>query len=181
MHALLRGHAHELLPERPHRTGVGGEVAGDKVDQRGLARPVRPDDQPPLARHDAERDVLRRGQAAEALAQMRDFERGRRHCASSEAAPPVALRALMRFCNRRHACVQPGTRPYGMNMITTTKITPSSVFQRSTYVETTFFTSVMIAAPPIGPGSMLAPPRIAISRISQEWCSESRCGLRTRL
>jgi hypothetical protein len=132
VHALLRGHAHELLPEQPHRTGIGGEVAGDQVEQRGLARPVGADDEPPLARHHGERDVLGRRQAAEALAQVRDFERGRRHCAGSEAAPPAALRALMRFCNRRHACVQPGTRPYGMNMITTTKMTPSSVFQRST-------------------------------------------------
>src|SRR5262249_14168254 len=112
--------------------GMGGGVAGDGVERRGLAGAVGSDDQPPLARHDAERDVFRRRQAAEALAQMRDLERGRRHCAGSEAAPPAALRALKRFCNRRHACVQPGTRPYGMNMITTTKMTPSSVFQRST-------------------------------------------------
>src|SRR5262245_66477485 len=132
MHALLCGHAHELLPEQPHRTGIGGEVAGDQVEEGGLARPVRTDDQPPLARHDGERDVLRRRQAAEALAQMRDLERGRRHCAGSEAVPPAALRALKRFCNRRHACVQPGTRPYGMNMITTTKITPSSGVQPCT-------------------------------------------------
>ena len=132
VHASLRGHAQEFLPEQPDRTGIGGEVAGDQVEQRGLAGPVRADDQAALARHDGERYVLRGRQAAEALAEMRDLERGRRHCAGSDAVPRAALRPLMRFCNRRHACVQPGTRPYGMNMITTTKMRPSSVFQRST-------------------------------------------------
>mgnify|MGYP003412473956 CR=1 FL=1 len=49
-----------------------------------------------------------------------------------DAGPLAALRALMRLRSRCHSWLQPGTRPYGMNMITTTKITPSSVFQRST-------------------------------------------------
>ena len=32
---------------------------------------------------------------------------------------------------RAHSCRTPGTMPNGMNMMTTTKIAPSSVFQRS--------------------------------------------------
>src|SRR4029453_18560036 len=136
VHAPLRGHAQQLLSEQPDRAAVGGEIAGDQVEQRGLAGAVRADDQAPLARHHAQRHVLGCGQPAEPLAQMRDFERRYRrrrgHCADSDAVWLVVLRALARFAHRRHSCVQPGTRPEGMNTITTTKITPSSVFQRST-------------------------------------------------
>ena len=39
---------------------------------------------------------------------------------------------LLRVVIFRHSARQPGTSPYGMNTMTTTKITPSSVFQRST-------------------------------------------------
>ena len=86
MHAPLRRHAPQLLSEQPDRAGVGGEIAGDQVEQRGLAGAVRADDQAPLARHDRERHVPGGRQAAEALLEMRDFERGERHCAGSEAA-----------------------------------------------------------------------------------------------
>src|SRR5262249_41851261 len=46
MHAPLRRHARELLSEQPHRALVGGEVAGDEVEQRGLAGASRAGDQP---------------------------------------------------------------------------------------------------------------------------------------
>jgi hypothetical protein len=82
MHAPLRGHASQFLPEQPDRAGVGGEIAGDQVEQRGLAGAIRADDQAPLARHDRQRHVPGGGQAAEAFLEMRDFERGERHFAS---------------------------------------------------------------------------------------------------
>ena len=58
MHALLRRHADQFLAEQLDRAAVGGEIAGDQVEQRGLAGAVRPDDQAALAGHHRERDVL---------------------------------------------------------------------------------------------------------------------------
>jgi hypothetical protein len=87
VYAPLGRHPPQLPAEQPDRTGIGGEIAGDQVEQRGLAGAVRTDDQAPLARHDRKRHVPGGGQAAEALLEMRDFECGKRHCAGSEAGP----------------------------------------------------------------------------------------------
>ncbi len=75
-----------------------------EIEQRGLSGAVRPDDQPPLARHHGERDVLGGRQAAEALVQARyfkgrDFERGR------HGALPIFFAGR---CQRIHNCRTPG-------------------------------------------------------------------------
>ena len=58
VHAPLGRHFRELLAEQPHRPGIGGKVAGDEVEQRGLAGAVRADDQTSLAWHNRERYVF---------------------------------------------------------------------------------------------------------------------------
>ena len=75
MHALLRRQLEQFLTEQLHGAGIGREIAGDEIEQRGFSRAVRSDDQPPLAGHHRERDLLGGGQAAEALVEVRDFER----------------------------------------------------------------------------------------------------------
>src|SRR5207245_8921728 len=100
------------------------------VDSRGRAGGVRAEDGPGRARHHRDRHVLGRRQAAEAVVEMRELERRHGHRAGSDAAPRAGLEIRLR--SRCHNWAQPGTSPYGMNMMTTTKIKPSSVFQRST-------------------------------------------------
>ena len=76
------------------------------------------------------RDVLRRRQSAEALAEAVDDER-RRHSAGSAAGAGVF--GLLRFAKllpKRAAARAPARS--GMKMMTTMKIAPSSEFQRST-------------------------------------------------
>ena len=55
---------------------VGRDLAGDEIEQRGLAGAVGADDQAPLARLDREVDIGGDAQAAERLAQVIDGERG---------------------------------------------------------------------------------------------------------
>ena len=72
-----------------------------------------------LAGHHRERDVVRRGQAAECLAQAPHLER-RRHG---------------RFSRRARRRRTPGTIPCGMKITIATNTNPSSMFQRSMWVE----------------------------------------------
>jgi len=116
--ALMRLKALDLRAEQPDRAAIAGQVTGEKVEERGLARAVRADDEPALARHDLERDIVDRGQAAERLLQAADLERGR-HLAHQRAF------------KRAHPRRIPGTRPSGMKITITTKTKPSSMFQRS--------------------------------------------------
>jgi hypothetical protein len=118
--ALVRQQARRLLPEHPDRAGVGGEIAGDLVEERRLAGAVPPDDQAAFARQDAQRDVVRRRQPAEGLAEVVDLERGRHALAPRK---------------RAHARRTPGTRPSGMNRMITRNTNPSSMFQRSMYAD----------------------------------------------
>jgi len=53
---------------------VTSEPAGDDVEQRGLARAVRPDDRLSVAREDLQAHVLHRVQSAEALRQAAQLE-----------------------------------------------------------------------------------------------------------
>ena len=59
------------------RAPVGSQVAGDEVEQRRLARAVRPDDAEGLTLGNVEREVLDDADAAEALGDADDFEQGR--------------------------------------------------------------------------------------------------------
>ena len=129
MYAPLGRHAHQFLAEQLHRTGIGGQIAGDEIEQRGLAGAVRADDQPAFARHHLQRDIPGRRQAAETLVQAVDDERGR-HSAGSAAGAGVF--GLLRFAKRSQSARKPGTSPSGMKMMTAMKVAPSRVFQRST-------------------------------------------------
>ena len=60
----------DILAEQQDLPGRHRIDAGDQIEQRGLAGAVRADDGLAVARHDAQRDVARGLQAAEALAQV---------------------------------------------------------------------------------------------------------------
>src|SRR3989441_12741093 len=92
-------------------SGIARQVAGDQVEERGLAGAVRADDQAPLARRHLQGDVADGRQAAERLPQVLEAKRS-------------------------HSLFTPGTTPSGMNTTMRTKTRPSSVFQRSMYAET---------------------------------------------
>ena len=74
--ALVRGQPVELPAVEAHRAGLVGERAAQAVDQRALARSVRPDQADALARRDVEVDAVERDEAAEALAEAFDLEEG---------------------------------------------------------------------------------------------------------
>src|SRR5260221_473669 len=59
--------------------------AGEQVEQRGLARPVRSDQSKDLAARDRERNVLQRADAAEALRNVLDLQQGA-HAAGTESS-----------------------------------------------------------------------------------------------
>ena len=44
MYASFGRYAHQFMPEELHRSGICGEIAGDEIEQRGLAGAVRTDD-----------------------------------------------------------------------------------------------------------------------------------------
>ena len=114
MRALVRFHARDLVAEEAYCSGVAPQIARDQVEERRLARAVGTDDEAPLARHDAERDVVGGRQAAERFFQTDELERGRH-----------------RDLHRAHRRRTPGTTPSGMKMTMKTKTKPSSMFQRS--------------------------------------------------
>ena len=68
------------------------------------------------------------GRPPKRLFRPHDFERG----TSMRGASCGALGFFAARCQRIHSCRTPGTMPNGMNMMTITKIAPSSEFQRST-------------------------------------------------
>src|SRR6185369_7792621 len=103
---MVCGEARDLGAEERDRAGVPRKVAGQQIEERRLARAVRPDDQAPLARLDRERDIGDRRQAAEGLFQVLDTK-------------------------RFHSLWTPGTTPSGMKTTMKTKTKPSSMFQRS--------------------------------------------------
>ena len=101
MRAPAAGHARDVAAEQRDRAAVGRDLAGDQVEQRGLAGAVRADDQAPLAGLDREVDVGGDAQAAEGLAQRFDGERGHalRSPAGRSAARPFS-RARTRLPGR---------------------------------------------------------------------------------
>src|SRR5947209_9243583 len=118
MRALVGGEPRYVCAEQLDVSGIGFEVAGDLVEQRGLAGAVRTDDQVPLAWADRHRDILRHRQPAERLVQMDDLQRvGSRH-----RGPPRHLATSL---------VNPGTMPVGISSTMNRNTSPSSMFQRS--------------------------------------------------
>jgi len=64
----------ERPPVEPHAPRVGGVHPEDHVAQRGLAGPVLPEQAVHLARADGQRDVVQRGDGAEALRDAVELE-----------------------------------------------------------------------------------------------------------
>src|SRR5262249_44455342 len=107
------------------------DLAGDQIEQRRLAGAVRADDQATLAGRDRKIDVGGDAQAAELLAEIADAERshGTRSSLGCGADAPVFACGLFRI--QRKSRTEPGPSPSGMKLMMTTKMTPSTRFQRS--------------------------------------------------
>ena len=83
---------------------VGRQLAGDEIEQRGLAGAVRPDDQPTLTRLDFQIDVGGDAQAAERFAQALDGKRGHGFGSATGGQPlRTAHRPPRRARQPRHA------------------------------------------------------------------------------
>src|SRR4051812_1118119 len=119
MRALEGCEPRDIRAEQSDLSGIGTQLAGDLVEQRGLAGAVGADDQMPLARADRHRDVLRHRQPAERLVQMDDLQRVATSC---HRGPPRHLTA-----SRYKA----GMMPVGITSTMNRNTSPSSMFQRS--------------------------------------------------
>ena len=118
-----------IVAEQSDAAGIGPQLAGDEVEECGLAGTVLTNDEATLTWGDSE--VHRRGdaQTAERFVQVTHLERGHRPISrfSAGAAAPEPRVAIV----HRHSRTQPGTNPSGMNTTIKTKIAPSTKFQRS--------------------------------------------------
>src|SRR5437879_6023703 len=93
MRAPVARHARDVPAEERDGAGVGRELTGDEVEERRLARAVRPDDQTALARLDGEVDGVRHTEAAERLLELLHGERShRRRSGLSCVASSVSTR-----------------------------------------------------------------------------------------
>ena len=106
--ALMRREMRHVLAEEADRAGGRGEIAGDAVEQRGLAGAVRAEHGAPLARPHRERDVGQRRERAEQprhAAQLQRVRRCRRRSGvrRRRAAIRPSRRAHPRAMRRSHA------------------------------------------------------------------------------
>ena len=140
--ALMRGENRHILAEEADQPGRRQEIAGDAVEERGLARAVRTENRAPLARAHGERHIGNGGQRAEHLRDAAQFQRvagadiglpqrngARRVHRRVHAAPPVpsASRRCRRARQRSH---RPST-PSGENRTTARKPRPMISLKRS--------------------------------------------------
>src|SRR5207244_590429 len=107
---------------KAHRPGLVGERAADAIDQRRLARAIRPDQPDALTGRHRKIDAVERDEAAEALAQIADVEQRVRHgtplrvAGASGAAPcglssnPPASAARFNSTATSHSQGGPGTK-----------------------------------------------------------------------
>src|SRR5216683_562833 len=103
----VRLEAADRLAVEDDAAGVGGDEAGEQVEERGLAGAVGAEDAGDLAGLEREGDVLHGGEAAEALGEALDLEE-RAHATASSA------RFLRRPESRSRSQTQAGaTRPFG--------------------------------------------------------------------
>src|SRR5207237_611692 len=117
--AATARHPRDVPIEERDRPAVGGKLAGDEVEQRRLPRPVRADDEPPLARFHGKAHPRGHAQSAERLVESADPERAH----DSKAAAGRGRHAVTAQRARRTV---PGTRPSGMNTTISTKMAPST-------------------------------------------------------
>src|SRR5262249_16020609 len=130
MRPLATGGVGDVASKQRNVAAVGGELAGNQIEQRGLAGTVGADDQPALARVDGKAHIGGHAQAPNGLIEGGDRERRHRD-ASGPAADTGALLPRSACQPLRHSLTEPGTRPSGMKLMMRIKITPSTRFQRS--------------------------------------------------
>src|SRR5262245_44531757 len=131
MRAAAARHPGDVLVEQMDRAGVRRDLAGDLVEQGGLAGAVWADDQTPLTRRDDEIDVGGDAQPAERLAERVDGERGHPCAPVLGAGACAGGLPRSRVHKARLSRTAPGTRPSGMKMTMATKMAPSTRFQRT--------------------------------------------------
>ena len=73
---LVRRQAGDIAPAQVHAAGVGPQVAGEQVEQRGLARAVGADDGRDLVTRYLEADAVDGGHATEGAPQAQGFDHG---------------------------------------------------------------------------------------------------------
>src|SRR5882672_4601281 len=112
---LVRLEPVDPLAVEAHASGVAPLDAGDAVEERGLARPVGPDEAVDTPRLERQRHAIDRGDAAEALAQPLHLENGSRH-------------QIVR--GRRYRCCSRPRIPRGISNTTATMIEPNSSWWR---------------------------------------------------
>src|SRR5665213_293334 len=108
----------DILAEKSDFTRVRPHVAADLVEQRGLARAVRPDNEAAFARPYRKGYILGDRKAAEGLLEIDHLE-----CVIGyhRGLPRKAATSLLR----------PGTMPVGMTRTMNRNTRPNSMFQRS--------------------------------------------------
>src|SRR5690606_37486133 len=83
--AARRAQAGDVAPAEAHDAGAGAQLAGDQVEEGGLAGAVGTDDRGERARMEGTADLVDRDVTAEADRQADGFER-RRHCFPGRSA-----------------------------------------------------------------------------------------------
>src|SRR5206468_7985038 len=129
---------------------AGRELAGDHVEEGGLARPVGADDGAALARLEGERHAGQRGERTEGSGDAVNGEEGEGH----ERTPTRPRRAP--------------TMPPGAKRTKSTKVSPRMSIHRSVYELTRLCSSMKAAAPSHAPLSVPVPPMITMRSASPE-------------
>src|SRR5262249_50998912 len=139
--------------------GVGGEQAGDLVDQRGLAGAVRADHGVQFARADLEMDAVGAGEAAEALVQVVEAQHRLAHGAGlGRNRAPI----------RSHAPISPPRA----NSTTSTRNGPKIIFQCSVTPDSHSSISRKTIAPMMAPCRRPSPPSRIMMINSPERCHD---------
>src|SRR5687767_4994936 len=138
--ALPGRQARDLLAVELDRAGVVAQRARDAVDQRGLARAVRPDQPEALAARDSDAHAVERGEAAEALRDGAYLEERFSHFLNSPRMPS------------------------GAATTNTTSSTPttSTLISLEMVTVTTCCRVPSSSAPMIGPAQCTMPPMMAL-------------------
>ena len=85
--AAIRRQPGDVPAGKVHGAGMRQQLPGELADQGGLAGAVRPDDGVQFVAPDLERNIVGRGNAAEAADQVPDAEQRISHGRTSRAAP----------------------------------------------------------------------------------------------
>ena len=87
----VRRHPRNIGAAKPYRPGIRFEHPGNRIEQGGLASPVRADDRVQHVRFEVERDMIQRHQPAEAFGQVGDLQHRRVHGPASPLTGTVAV------------------------------------------------------------------------------------------